>query len=254
MSNHSTVFIYTPRTGDRVVACRPINGVVVIEWTNRCRHVVGGVELSYDAAEPKRWWRNVACTMAEAIVQATGGIAWDDRGTINLIVPDGLAFEADQRMRSARPPRPARDEDSRNEARQVVAGAAKICVLYHPEALRLGVYPQAAAKSPPWTGYYWEAGEGVTLVSQEGEHQVRAPWEVASCSVPRLPSRQSLSGITVEDAVLAGYCRQGVLDWVATYFPGRDRLTVEELEACSALDAEQKQRILAAAVSQLRKK
>jgi hypothetical protein len=65
------VFIYCPRSGDRAFALRePDDGIpAVITWPgNGSRHVVGGVHLVYEAAAPRRHWRDAARQMAEIIV------------------------------------------------------------------------------------------------------------------------------------------------------------------------------------------
>lgn len=95
-----TEFIYRPRSGDRVVAEQPDDRIVVVRWFNGCRHVVGGVRLEYHAANPGEWWRDVACRAAGDIVQATGGLAWDDRGTVCLVVPAEYIRQADEVMRA----------------------------------------------------------------------------------------------------------------------------------------------------------
>jgi hypothetical protein len=98
------VFIYCPRSGDRVIAARPAaDGIpAIIGWGNECRHVVGGIHLVYEASAPRRHWRDAARQMASLIIDAAGGIAWDERGTIHLCVPWLSAAEADRWMWAAR--------------------------------------------------------------------------------------------------------------------------------------------------------
>jgi hypothetical protein len=74
----------------------------VIGWPgNGSRHVVGGVHLVYEAATAGRHWRDAARRMASIIVDQVGGAAWDDRGTIHLVVPRESAGTADRWMRAA---------------------------------------------------------------------------------------------------------------------------------------------------------
>jgi hypothetical protein len=99
------VFIYRPRSGDRVFAARAPEDAIpaIVTWPgNGCRHVVGGVHLVYEAAESRRWWWDCARRMAGLIVDAVGGVAWDDQGTIHLAVPWLSAAEADRWMLAAR--------------------------------------------------------------------------------------------------------------------------------------------------------
>jgi hypothetical protein len=98
------VFIYCPRSGDRVIAARPAaDGIpAIIGWGNECRHVVGGIHLVYEASAPRRHWRDAARQMASLIIDAAGGIAWDDRGTIHVAVPRESAGSADRWMRATR--------------------------------------------------------------------------------------------------------------------------------------------------------
>lgn len=86
-----THFIYCPKSGDRVFVELQSYEVKAIRWPNGSRHIIGGTHLEVVAACPGRWWRNEAKTLATAIVQAAGGIAWDQNGTINLIVPEWAA-------------------------------------------------------------------------------------------------------------------------------------------------------------------
>jgi len=90
----ATVFIYQPTTGDRVFHCRPSDCIRVVVWQNGCRHVTGGVHFSWQTANPRQHWRGAAVTMARAIVEAVGGVAWDENGVIHLVVPHTRAYLA----------------------------------------------------------------------------------------------------------------------------------------------------------------
>lgn len=80
-------FIYRPKSGDRVFAHQAHETIVVVEWANGCRHVIGGTLLRYSTAVPGRWWRADAKVVATQVVASVGGIAWDDQGEVSLIVP-----------------------------------------------------------------------------------------------------------------------------------------------------------------------
>lgn len=94
-------FIYHPRSGDRVFAWADHPEIGVINWDNGCRHVVGGAHLSVVAVHPGKWWRDQATTVAAALVQAAGGIAWDDQGKVSLILPERWAVRAVQLLIAA---------------------------------------------------------------------------------------------------------------------------------------------------------
>jgi hypothetical protein len=131
------VFIYCPRSGDRVIAARPAaDGIpAIIGWGNECRHVVGGIHLVYEAAAPRRHWRDAARQMAAIIVDAVGGVSWDDRGTIHLCVPRESAGTADRWMRATRaaachdlPVGPGLDWPDLNAVSLTLAGAGSVYV------------------------------------------------------------------------------------------------------------------------------
>ena len=92
------MFVYRPTTGDRVFAELPSEWIKIVTWRNGCRHVIGGTHLVFDAAMPRQYWRDIARRLAAAIVTAKSGVAWDERGTINLIVPVHEAFRAHELM------------------------------------------------------------------------------------------------------------------------------------------------------------
>lgn len=95
------VFIYRPTTGDRVFSEFSSEWIKIIKWKNGCRHVIGGTHLVFDAAMSRQYWRGIARRLAAAIVAAKSGVAWDERGTINLIVPVHEAFRAHELMCTA---------------------------------------------------------------------------------------------------------------------------------------------------------
>ncbi len=92
------VFIYRPLSGDRVFAELSSEWIKIVRWRNGCRHVIGGTHLVFDAAMSRQYWRGIARRLAAAIVAAKSGVAWDERGTINLIVPVHEAFRAHELM------------------------------------------------------------------------------------------------------------------------------------------------------------
>jgi len=94
MSATAWTWIYKPRSGDRVFAQREHPELAVHTWEDGCRHVAGGVLLSVVAAEAGAWWRDDATALAKAIVAVAGGLAWDEQGTITLIVPASAALQA----------------------------------------------------------------------------------------------------------------------------------------------------------------
>ena len=154
--NVSIVFVYCPKSGDRLLAenIRHGDDIVAVQWSNGSRHVVGGVHLQYQCAAPgAAYWRTEARELARAIVAATGGIAWDDRGDISLIVPvRSAAAAADRLMRAARPAAAhSWQEDDANVVRlveagwglELVGGQLQICTWRPPAA------EAADAEQPP---------------------------------------------------------------------------------------------------------
>ncbi len=121
-------FIYRPRSCNRVFVEKQHPGIKIVTWGNGCKHVVGGVMLSYGTACPgKDYWRGDAHIMAERIIDAIGGgIAWDEQGTVCLIVPLNRAALADKWMRKARHAQTGKNwcdfEDGLNESRLLLAG------------------------------------------------------------------------------------------------------------------------------------
>jgi hypothetical protein len=134
----TTTFIYAPRSGDRVFAARPADDGIpaIVTWPgNGCRHLIGGVHLAYEASAPRRHWRDAARRMASLIIDAVGGVAWDDRGTIHVAVPRESAGSADRWMRAARaaalgdhPVTERLDWATLNEASLALAGAGSVYV------------------------------------------------------------------------------------------------------------------------------
>lgn len=96
------IFIYRPRSGDRVFVARATEQVRIVTWSNGSRHVLGAAHLRYFAAgQGPAYWRAEAVRTAKALIEALGGAAWDDRGTINLAVRPSSAFDAHAIMRAA---------------------------------------------------------------------------------------------------------------------------------------------------------
>ena len=144
-------FIYWPKSGGRVFAQNPTDEVGVVEWYNGCRHVVGGVLLEYATAQPCMWWRDTARRIAGQIVALAGGVAWDEQGTIMLIVPCSAAAKADQVMKSVREVSvgvaPA-EEMRANAMRLLAAGAYQLG--FGLEPILAGVTIQTPLK-PGWS-------------------------------------------------------------------------------------------------------
>jgi hypothetical protein len=83
-----SIFIYHPKSGDRVFAEHPGDHVAITTWENGCRHVDGDiVELIFEAASPGAHWREAAKRAAGEMLALIGeGIAWDDGGVIHIAV------------------------------------------------------------------------------------------------------------------------------------------------------------------------
>src|SRR3990167_3087953 len=121
-------FIYAPRSGGSAPIAFTGDRIRIVSYSNGCHHVVGGVRLMYETAEPKQHWRHEARVLATEIVYAVGeGVAWDAQGTVSLIVPADRSWKADEIMRGA-DPATRTCHDPRNLAAMVVAGAARLAV------------------------------------------------------------------------------------------------------------------------------
>lgn len=91
------VFIYCPRSGDRVFATGAGNniGIGVAEHPNGCRHVACTHVISAQAAEMGRWFRAPARELVSRVVSRFGGIGWDECGTVCYAAPTtGAALAA----------------------------------------------------------------------------------------------------------------------------------------------------------------
>jgi hypothetical protein len=132
------VFVYQPRSQDRMIEClASVTGLpVIVTWYNESRHVIGGVHLCYSAAVSGRHWRDAARYMARRLVMAYGGAAWDVQGTIHLSVPAHAAADADQWMRAARAAAldESFDEGQRNTAALILAASAPLPRIWPPES------------------------------------------------------------------------------------------------------------------------
>ena len=82
------IFVYAPRSGSRIFSVYPTEKVVVATYVNMSCHVIGDVvEVRMQAARPGHWFRALATNFATQVVEAVGGVAYDDRGTVGCIVP-----------------------------------------------------------------------------------------------------------------------------------------------------------------------
>lgn len=121
-----TIFIYHPKSGDRVFATKIATSMAIIQWDNGCRHISGEIAvLNYETAKPNYHWRQAAKRVAADIVNIVGGITYDEGGTIVLIVPTHQWSQADRIMRMVRPYSDL-DEDEKNSGAGHLAGGASL--------------------------------------------------------------------------------------------------------------------------------
>ena len=100
-------FIYHPRSRDRVFAERPIAGMAWAKYPNGCRHVVGGVMIAVECANPGAgYWRQRAKALAGQIIAAVGGLAQDDCGTICFYVPRDRCVDVAKLLTAMEPGEP----------------------------------------------------------------------------------------------------------------------------------------------------
>lgn len=101
-TTNNVSFVYKPKSGERVFACRPTLRIGVVEYTNGSRHIVGDfVLLEYRVAQPGAWWKNNAIETARGLITGRGGVAWYDSGTLYMAVPSRAAFGINLAMRRA---------------------------------------------------------------------------------------------------------------------------------------------------------
>lgn len=98
-----THFIYCPLSGDRVFKENASPEILIVRWQNGSRHIVGGVRLTYYASDPGEYWREAAVRAASQFLSVFPGVAWDDQGQINLIVPVRYAYLAGDVMEMIAP-------------------------------------------------------------------------------------------------------------------------------------------------------
>lgn len=153
-------FVYQPRSGDRVFAQKEASSVTVTLFANGSRVVEGDyVELAYNAAAPGRWWRDTARRVAEQIVQAVGGLAWDNQGSIHLIVPPAAALTAASIMQAAG----GEDLQWEDRVRAASGATAQEGRLLQAGILRVAtdrdghLIPAVAPSTPPWKAEAVEA-------------------------------------------------------------------------------------------------
>jgi len=70
---------------------RPTPGIAVVQYDNGCLHVAGGSLLAFETAVPGSWWRDKARKLFSTVVLYTGGVAWDDRGKVSVVLPEFTA-------------------------------------------------------------------------------------------------------------------------------------------------------------------
>lgn len=82
-------YIYAPKSGSRVLSAHPTPQVAVISHLNNSTTVVGdAVDVRWSAADPgPSYCRMDAGRLAVEIAEARGGVAYDDQGTVGVIVP-----------------------------------------------------------------------------------------------------------------------------------------------------------------------
>lgn len=88
-----SIFVYRPRSGDRVFAYYPTEEVGIALWGNGSRHVFGGVHLVLcpgGQGSP----RLLARRFTEDLVASHGGIAWDEQGIVHVVTARMGAFRA----------------------------------------------------------------------------------------------------------------------------------------------------------------
>ena len=88
-------FIYTPKSGSRVFASKESKYVFTVRYTNGSYHVLGGVKIQFITCLPgKSYWREAAKVMAAMVIATYGGVAWDEKGVVIMVIPKAAAKQA----------------------------------------------------------------------------------------------------------------------------------------------------------------
>ncbi len=172
-------FIYQPKSGDRVVAEIVSPWMVVIQWSNRCRHVVGNfVVLSWSTANPGCHWRGDAIRALQEIIPQIGGIAWDEQGNVSAAVPTHQARMVLEIM--GRLSLNDREDRRRNLAVMWKAGAAYIRLT---DGGGLDIEPSCISPAPQ-VAHVTKVVDGnqeqveVYMAGMESYYTVKSPWSV----------------------------------------------------------------------------
>lgn len=81
-------FFYTPRSGSKLIARKPSPKVAVFRHMNSSYTVLGGVHVCVGGSNhPPRSLRGEFSTLAELAVNAFGGAAFDEQGSISICLP-----------------------------------------------------------------------------------------------------------------------------------------------------------------------
>jgi len=96
-------FIYTPTTGSKIFAAtlQQPHVLAAFKMPNESIHVFGGFRLEYP--ESSRKWRDAARKFVKAVARGYGSnlksiVAWDDKGSINIVVPFEFAYKLHRAM------------------------------------------------------------------------------------------------------------------------------------------------------------
>lgn len=183
-----TTFIYCPRSGDRIFAAIPTGDIVLLRWGNGCTHVIGGTHLSWSTAAPRQHWRLVARALATRIVESFGGVAWDENGCINLIVPSETSGTTEWLMRAAR----ARtigctwdeSDDGRNQVACIIAGTMLIDPVTQRIRTRFPPASSASAYTSPTVHLLSvQEDEGRQTITVTQDHE-GAAWQNVTITAP----------------------------------------------------------------------
>ena len=102
----------------------PSPELCIVEWGHGPAHVIGGVELAFQTTQPGSWWRSTGQALAPSLVQAVGGVVWDDQGLIRITAPELWATQAHEKISGLARSQGAYDPTA-NEALLVTSGAAR---------------------------------------------------------------------------------------------------------------------------------
>jgi hypothetical protein len=145
--------------------------------------VVGGVLLRYDTTggPGQTYWRHAAKRAADQIIGRIGGVSWDERGQVNMVVPHHFVAQAAEMMALVRPYRDG-EEDQKNLAEGLRRGGAEVIMTPGGLALRWTSREVLAPTEAPTGKYLWAQEPTAQELAEQALEEA-----MEKCSNPMTP-------------------------------------------------------------------